>query len=101
MDLVNAISKARFSAAKPQRIQLHKGRSLVAELLCMEAGQQINVDAGEWAYYVIAGAGRISVAEQQAALPAGQMAAPGPGQPHVLANVGEQRLVCLAVTSAK
>ena len=98
MDLVNAIAKVRFSSAKPQRVQLHKGQTLLAELLCMEAGQDLKVSRGEWAYYVVMGSATLTANGKSSEVPTGQFAALGPAEPHVLSNKTERRLICLALT---
>lgn len=101
MNIVNAIAKARFGSAKPQRVQLHKGRNLVVELLCLEPGQKIRVSAGEWTYYVVAGAAVVTAAGNTLALPSGQLAATdAPDEDHTLANNGEARCLCLAIGNA-
>ncbi|HUS46709.1 MAG TPA: cupin domain-containing protein [Phycisphaerae bacterium] len=100
MDLINAIAKVRFSSARPQRVHLHKGKTLLAELLCMEPGQHRKIDRGQWAYYVITGAATITIHDKTSDLSAGQFAAVGPGEPHTVANAAEQRLVCLAITNS-
>jgi hypothetical protein len=95
IDIVNAIGKARFSAAKPQRVQLHRGGNHQMDLLCFEAGQKLPVAAGTWTYYVITGAAAISGPGQEVQqVPQGQLAAAD--QPHTVTNAGERRLVCLA-----
>jgi mannose-6-phosphate isomerase-like protein (cupin superfamily) len=99
MNLVNAIAKVRFGSAKPQRIQLHKSEAMLAEILCMEPGQQLNVTAGEWTYYVVTGGATLTTDGKDSNLSTGQFAAVGPKEPHTLANAAEQRLVCLAVTT--
>ena len=97
MDLVNAISKARFSAAKAQRVQLQKAGSLVTELLCLEPGQQLEAPAGRWVYYVMTGAASVSDGAGRHDLPTGHLAAMGAGEPHSVVNSGQRRLLCLAV----
>ena len=96
MDIVNAIAKARFSAAGPQHVQLHRESGLRVLLLCMEPGQEARVRTGQWTYYVVAGSARLSWKDQVAVSPAGQAAISSPDEPNVLANPGEGRLVCLA-----
>jgi mannose-6-phosphate isomerase-like protein (cupin superfamily) len=100
MDAVNAIGKVRFSSAKPQRVQLHKSAGLLAELICMEAGQELNVPAGELTYYVVMGTASISAGGQTAEIPPGHFAATGADEAHTISNAGEGRLVCLAVGQA-
>ena len=97
MDLVNAIAKVRFASAKPQRVQLHKGDSMLTDLLCMEPGQETEGQAGQWTYYVVAGTAAITGADGGGELPAGQLAAVPEGERHSITNVGEQRLICLVV----
>ena len=96
MDFINAIAKARFGTAKPQHIQLHRGDGIAVELLCLESGQEITVNSGEWTYYVITGKASIRSDGKPAELPTGQLAATRPGETHTLANAGEDRLVVLA-----
>ena len=83
MELINAISKARFGSAKPQRIQLHKGESLTAELLCLEAGQKTRTTTGEWTYYVVTGTASVT-SESTHQLPTGQLATLAAGENHVI-----------------
>ena len=97
MDIVNAIAKVRFSPARPQRIHLHKGETLVLELLCMEAGQKLAIHSGERAYYVVTGQAELTSGGQTTELPTGQLAGAGPEEAHTIANAGEGRLVVLAV----
>jgi mannose-6-phosphate isomerase-like protein (cupin superfamily) len=101
MDLVNAIGKVRFGSVKPQVVRLHKGRELALELLCMEPGQEFTGPNQERAYYVITGAARFTAGDKaQGDLPAGQLAVVDNDESHVLANSGEQRLICLVVRGA-
>ena len=99
MNLVNAIAKVRFSSAKPQSVQLHNSEALLAELVCMEPGQQLKVATGEWTYYVVTGTAAFIANGDSSVVPAGQFASFAPGESHVVANETEQRLVCLAVGS--
>ena len=95
MDMVNAIAKARFSSARAQRVPLHKTPALHADLLCMEAGQSLDVpDEGAWTYYVISGT--VAIGQQQSAsLPQGHsLCVEGP---HHIRNVDQRRLILLAV----
>jgi len=99
MNTVNAIAKVRFSATRPQRVQLHKDAALLAELLCMEAGQEIKVPAGEWVYYVAMGAAKVAGRDGQAKqIGTGHFAAFSAREAHTITNAGEGRLVCIAVS---
>ena len=99
MNFVNAIAKVRFSAGKPQRILLHKETSLQADILCLEASQEMPVKNGPWSYYVVTGTASITCGGQTTQVPAGQLAISG-DEPHTLANADERRLVCLAIGRA-
>ena len=96
MKVVNAISKARFGTAKPQRIQLHKGNELAAELLCLESGQKFS-SSGECAYYVVTGSASLTGKDASAEVPTGQMVTFEDGESHRISNSGEGRLVLLAI----
>jgi len=93
MNLVNAIAKARFSSAKGQRVQLHKADHLQAELLCMEAGQDMDIPGGPWVYYVITGTAAIGGG---ANVGQGQMLFVE-NEPHQVKNAEQRRLLVLAV----
>lgn len=95
MDVVNAIAKVRFGSARPQRVQIHKGRELHVEMLCLEPGQELRVRAGEWAYYVVTGTARMAAGGASNPLAAGQLAFSQKDEPHELVNSGESRLICL------
>ena len=97
MYFVNAISKVRFASAKPQRIRLGSTKGLVAELLCMEAGQKIVVRSGQWAYYVITGTAKFTAGNVSGEVPAGQAGICEVDEVHTVANASQQRLVCLIV----
>jgi quercetin dioxygenase-like cupin family protein len=99
MDFVNAIAKARFNSARPQRVQISRSSGLAVELLCMEAGQELSAGAATvpCAYYVVTGAARFTVAGADRDLPAGQLAAAVGNERYTLANAGQGRLVCLVV----
>ena len=97
MHVVNAISKARFSSAKPQRIQLGRSPSAAIDMLCLEAGQQLALPKGDWTVYVVTGTAALSDGSQRMDVPTGHLAAP-PADRLTLDNPGEGRLICLAFT---
>jgi mannose-6-phosphate isomerase-like protein (cupin superfamily) len=92
MDVVNAIGKVRFSSAKAQRVQLAPG----ADLLCMEPGQNLQVDGGSWQYYVVAGGVRVQADDGSAEAKSGQLVSLNSAGPHTLTNAQEVRLIVLA-----
>jgi mannose-6-phosphate isomerase-like protein (cupin superfamily) len=97
MEIVNAIAKVRFSAAKPQRIQLGTSADGQLDVICMETGQNLDVDGGAWTYYVITGQAVLAAGDQEETLEMGRLAVTGPDEPHTLSSTGEARLVCLAI----
>lgn len=101
MDVVHAISKVRFATARPQRVRLSRNDAYVVEMLCMEAGQEIDATAGPWTYYVVMGTARLTAGASAGDVAAGQIAATEPDEHHTLANAGEGRLVCLAIAPAQ
>ena len=97
MDIENAIGKVRFSAARPQRVQLFRGDGMLFEMLCLEPEQEIDAP-GPCAYYVVTGRARMAGDGEGFDLTAGTFAHVGPEEPHRLVNSGETRLICLAAT---
>ncbi|MFW6065999.1 MAG: hypothetical protein ACOC9S_04195 [Planctomycetota bacterium] len=97
MDTVNAISKARFASARPQRVQLRGGEALNVELLCLEPGQNVSTGDGRWVYYIAAGNATIQLGQDKHELGTGHLAVSGAGERPTVANAGETRLICLAV----
>lgn len=97
MDTVNAIAKARFASAKPQRVQLHKADGLSIDLLCLEPRQEMSVRGGQWTYYTIAGSVVLEAGDQRLEVGTGHVAATADGERHKLSNAAETRLICLAV----
>jgi quercetin dioxygenase-like cupin family protein len=97
MEAVNAISKVRFASAKPQRVQLKHEKQLTGDLICMEPGQELSVDSGEWIYYVVTGTAEFRAGQNVVEVPTGQVASVEPDESHTIVCTGEQRLVCIAV----
>lgn len=91
---INAIAKVRFSSAKPQRVHLVQGEGAEAELLCLESQQEMPIARMSCLLYVITGTATLIEPVGRTTLQAGQLLAPE--SDCTLANIGEQRLVCLA-----
>ena len=100
MNVVHAISKVRFASARPQRVHLSSNDAWTVEMLCMEAGQKTEVASGSRTYYVVMGTAKLTAGEESADLSAGQVACLQADERHTMINVGEGRLVCLAVAPA-
>ena len=98
MNKVNAVSKVRFSSAKPQNVGLHQGQVMRTALLCMEPGQQTQVKPEtERLYYVLTGTARLEAGQESLELAAGELAATAPQHPHSLTSADDRRLVCLVI----
>ncbi len=91
---INAISKVRFSSARPQRVHLDQGDGLVSELLCMESGQKMTVGEPSATLYVILGTASVDGPDGAATLQTGHLLTTRGCC--TLTNAGEHRLVCLA-----
>ena len=98
MDIVNAIAKARFSAARPQHIQLHHDDNLTVELLSLEAGQSATIAPGR-VYYVITGLAELTGGDESYELPTGQLVVGETGDKHSISNTSENRLLVLVAGS--
>ncbi|MFP4140901.1 MAG: hypothetical protein ACOCWV_05930 [Planctomycetota bacterium] len=97
MDIINAISKARFSSAKAQCVQLSRDGQLTSQLVCMEPGQTLTVEKGQWSYYVVTGEVEVSAGGESTRLPTSQLATTAPDETHKLSTPGERRAVVLAI----
>ena len=97
MELVNAIAKARFASARAQRVVLHKDESVQMDLLCLEPEQELSAARGQWTYYVVKGTAGVCGEETEGTLTTGQMAISGRNEKHTIRNIGQQRLVCIAM----
>ena len=95
MDVVNAISKVRFSAAKPQLVSLQKLPGLTVSLLCMQTGQSFPLPPGPCTYYVITGPATTACNGATTPLSPGHSVAAADGEAHQIAARGEDRVVCL------
>ncbi|MCY2931812.1 MAG: cupin domain-containing protein [Planctomycetota bacterium] len=95
MDVVNAISKVRFSAAKPQLVSLQKVPGLSISLLCMQPGQSFPLPPGPHTCYVVTGSALVTCGGSTTPLAPGHCVAAQDGEAHLLACRGEDRAVCL------
>ncbi|MCY2926792.1 MAG: hypothetical protein NT031_15410 [Planctomycetota bacterium] len=95
MDAINAISKVRFSAAKPQLVSLQKIPGLAVSLLCLQPGQSFPLPPGPCTYYVITGTATAACGGKTSPLSPGHCVAAGDGEAHQIASRGEDRVVCL------
>ncbi|MCD4699756.1 MAG: hypothetical protein K8R91_04190 [Phycisphaerae bacterium] len=97
MDVINAIARIRFSSAKAQRVQLHRGGGIACDLLCLEPGQEFP-STGQCSYYLIAGAGVMKAGKSKKDVNMGNFATCEENESHTLVNSSEQRLICLVIS---
>ena len=95
MDVINAISKVRFSAAKPQLVSLQKIPGMSISLLCMQPGQSFPLPPGPHTYYIVTGSAAVTCGGSTMALAPGHCVAAQDGETHLLACRGEDRSVCV------
>ncbi len=98
MNIVNAISKVRFSSARPQRVHLLDMPAGAVDLLCLESAQELPVAGPSTVLYVVTGAARVSDGKNTRDLSAGHLFVPEGDC--TLTNTAEQRLVCLRFQTA-
>jgi mannose-6-phosphate isomerase-like protein (cupin superfamily) len=97
VDVVNAIAKVRFSAAKCQHVILQKAPGLTVSLVCMQGGQTAKLPAGPCTYYVVTGSADLAHAGKTVSLAPGHSVTAAPGEVHQLTCRSEDRLVCIVV----
>lgn len=99
MTPINAIAKVRFSSAKAQRVHLIQGQAVEADLLCLESQQEMPLQGDGSVLYVVTGTATLIGPQGRDTLPAGQLV--GTDADRTLANISEQRLVCLLLRGGK
>jgi mannose-6-phosphate isomerase-like protein (cupin superfamily) len=94
------LSLAKFGPEKMGKVDLARGESLFAGLNCFEPGQEhtAHVHASQDKLYVVLeGEAEIRVGDEQALVTTGAAAFAPSGVLHSIRNVGETRLVVMAV----
>ena len=92
--------QARFSPEKMSKVDLARGEALFAGLNCFEPGQEhsLHSHAGQDKLYVVLeGDAEIHIGGERQAISAGGAAFAASAVPHSIRNVGQGRLVVLAV----
>jgi quercetin dioxygenase-like cupin family protein len=92
--------QARFSPEKMSKVDLARGEALFAGLNCFEPGQEhsLHSHAGQDKLYVVLeGEAEIRVGSEQYLTIAGGAAFAASAVPHSIRNVGQGRLIVLAV----
>jgi quercetin dioxygenase-like cupin family protein len=100
MFIRNLSGLARFSWAKMGKADLARGETLFAGLNCFEPGQEhaAHTHAGQDKLYVIlTGDAEVCIGDESARLTQGDAAFAPSGVVHSIRNVGEGRLVVMAV----
>lgn len=100
MILHNAGSRAQFNSAKMGKSDLAAGGHLFAGLNSFEPGQEhkLHTHPGQdKLYFVLEGAGEVTVGAEAATIRAGDLVLAESGQEHSLRNPGPGRLVVMVV----
>ena len=100
MFIKNVSSLARFSAEKMGKADVARGETLFAGLNCFEPGQEhaAHTHAGQDKLYVVlTGDAEVRIGDESATLSAGDAAFAPSGVVHSIRNIGETRLVVMAV----
>ncbi|MDA1315663.1 MAG: cupin domain-containing protein [Acidobacteria bacterium] len=100
MLISNAASKAVFRAEKMGKADLVASEHLFAGLNAFEPGQghELHTHAGQdKLYYVLEGAGDVTVGEKQSRIGAGDLVLARSGEKHALLNPGPGRLLVMVV----
>lgn len=89
----------KFSADEVQPIVLYQSEGLVTLLLCLEQGQVIGpcVMSARVQYLVMAGSGKLNVADEQAGLKTGSVVVVPPDVVRSIVAVERMRLVAVQV----
>ncbi len=88
----------RFADEKMQKVGLFETEQMFCDVYCLEPGQAQKVHAHAGAtkfYYVIEGAGQITIGAETRELRAGELASSAPGEEHGVSNNSDARLVLL------
>lgn len=100
MRIPNIAERAEFRAGKMGKCDLVRGEMLSAGLNCFEPGQEHKAHVHEGQdklYYVVEGAGLLTIGEERSHFQAGDLALAPAGVEHSLKNNGPRRLVVLVV----
>lgn len=96
----NAASKAEFRTEKMGKADLVSAKNLFAGLNSFEPGQEhaLHTHPGQdKLYYVLEGAGDVTVGEETSRIGPGDLVLAKDGEPHALRNPGPERLVVMVV----
>jgi quercetin dioxygenase-like cupin family protein len=100
MIVLNPTELAKFSAEKMGKTTIAQGASMMVGLNCFEPGQEhaAHTHAGQDKLYVVLeGSAEVVVGEEKQTVEAGAIAFASSGVVHSIRNVGEGRLVVMAV----
>jgi mannose-6-phosphate isomerase-like protein (cupin superfamily) len=88
----------QFSAEKMMKVNLFETAHFFCDIYCFEPGQQQKLHSHEDAdkiYFVLEGAGRFQIGDEQARLNAGNCVLAAAGRPHGVENDSQARLILL------
>ncbi len=89
MDIKTVAKLAAYSDEKMKKVSLFSTARVMNDLYCLEPGQKqkVHAHAGEdKLYYILEGAGSVTVGETESPIGAGQIVIAPAGEPHGLSN---------------
>ena len=97
-------ARLAFAAEKMKKVGLVDTPSLFCDVYCFEPGQEQaghRHAVGDKLYYVLEGAGRIRVGDDERDVRPGDLVCAPAGEDHAVRNPGPQRLAVLVVMAPK
>ena len=97
-------SLVAFSPEKMKKVGLVDTASLFCDVYCFEAGQEQaghRHAVGDKLYYVLTGAGRIRVGQDECDVRPGDLVCAPAGEDHAVRNSGPERLTLLVMMAPK
>ena len=104
MDIKPVTEAISFSEEKMKKNSLFDSPRLFYDLYCLLPGQHQKVHAHEESdkvYYVLEGAGRFTVGDEERDLPKGYAVIARSGEPHGVRNASDEPLVLLVTMAPK
>ena len=98
MQAVNLKQQERFADEKFQKVNIFDSPRMFCDIYCFEPGQEQTLHSHEdndKIYYVLEGAGTLTVGEESRQVGAGWAVLCPPGEDHGVVNTGDDRLVLL------
>jgi len=98
MDARKIEEMAHFSSEKMQKVNLFESPRMFCDIYCLEPEQEQTVhthDGNDKIYYVVQGAGLVTIGQESHLLQSGEIVCALSGEPHGVKNTGSEGLICL------